>query len=67
MNIFIFGLIIVIVGNIAGFIISNLYLKVELPHECKNWNKYYVMELTLFVTGIVSYYISTKLPKIRLS
>ena len=45
------GLLVVIFGILVSFLISPL-LKVDLPTECKKWNKNHVMELTLFFTGI---------------
>ncbi len=45
------GLLVVIFGLLVSFIISPL-LKVDLPSECKKWNKNHVMEITLFLTGV---------------
>ena len=45
------GLLVVIFGILVSFLISPL-LKVDLPTECKKWNKNHVMELTLFFTGV---------------
>ena len=46
------GIITVIVGNIVGFIIGKS-LSVDLPAVCKDWNKYYTMEISLFLTGFL--------------
>ena len=46
------GVVTVIIGNLAGYIIGTL-LKVDLPIVCKDWNKYYTMELSLFLTGVL--------------
>ena len=46
------GIITVIVGNIVGFIIGKS-LSVDLPTVCKDWNKYYTMEISLFLTGFL--------------
>lgn len=46
----IIGLATVAVGSLIGFIISKL-VKTSLPPECKDWNKFYVMEIALFLTG----------------
>lgn len=46
------GLMMVFVGHI----ISSLFKKnnkSSLPDECKNWNKNYIMEKSLFATGFV--------------
>ena len=45
------GLLVVIFGLLVSFLISPL-LKVDLPTECKKWNKNHVMEITLFLTGV---------------
>ena len=34
-----------------------MYFKVKLPNECKEWNKKYIMEITLFCTGTITYFI----------
>ena len=44
------GISTVIVGSLIGFIVS-LFIKNDLPELCKNWNKFYVMEISLFLTG----------------
>lgn len=46
------GILTVIIGNIVGFLISNLSYT-DLSKTCKNWNKYYIMELSLFLTGFL--------------
>lgn len=48
------GITTVIFGNIAAFLVGP-YFKVDLPEECKNWNKFYAMEITLFLTGLLSH------------
>ena len=49
------GVLTVIIGSIVGFIFSkiNNKLQPELEYSKKNnnWNKYYVMEQSLFFTG----------------
>ena len=47
---FLMGILSVIVGTIIGFVIGKLFSS-NLPDICKGWNKYYVMELSLFLTG----------------
>ena len=44
------GIMTVIFGNITGFLIGPLF-KVDLPKVCSSWNKFYTMEITLFLTG----------------
>lgn len=47
----VFGIISVILGLILSIIIKNFLPESNLPDECKDWNKYYVMEITLFLVG----------------
>ena len=61
----VFGLIVVMVGNFTGSIISK-YLASNLPTVCKTWDKNYLIELCLFVTGIVSYLSIFHLKKCKL-
>ena len=46
------GIITVIFGTIAGFIVAP-FLKVDLPEICNSWNKFYTMEISLFLTGFL--------------
>ena len=41
--------------GIIGLVLSVIFgaLKPELARECENWDKYYVMEIILFFTGVV--------------
>ena len=50
------GLIVVAIGTVVGFIIG-YFTKMELPPVCKDWNKNYVMEASLFVTGVLTHII----------
>lgn len=49
-----FGILSVIIGNVIGFLVS-LLLAADLPEVCKDWNKYYAMEVSLFMTGVILY------------
>ena len=50
------GIVTVIVGSIVGFLVASLYpFKVELPKQCKNYNKYFIMEICLFFTGFFAH------------
>ena len=50
------GVIVVIVGTLVAFSLRLFYpYKVELPKQCKQWNKYFVMEMCLFLTGFVAH------------
>ena len=62
MNIFkgiIAGLIFVIIGSLLSIIIVYVYnllgLKQELPQICSTYNKYRIMEVTLFFTGVFGF------------
>ena len=44
------GLMVAVVGTIIGGLVGKL-MSVDLPPVCKDWNKNYVMEVCLFLTG----------------
>ncbi len=50
---FIVGIFVVLFGYIASFILSLVTPQPGLPKICKQWNKYYIMETTLFLTGFL--------------
>lgn len=58
MNVFfeavIVGIVIVVVGTLVSWIFGSLF-KVDLPPVCKDWNKNYAMEITLFLTGFFAH------------
>ena len=45
------GIMTVIVGSLVGFLVG-MVMKTDLPPVCKDWNKFYVMEISLFFTGV---------------
>ena len=51
------GLLVVLMGYVAAFILKELKpeLNPSLPEVCKTWNSNYVMEWTLFLTGVLTY------------
>ena len=50
------GLLVVIAGIASSHIVKEVGLSnVSLPDECKRWNDKYVMEKTLFLTGVIAY------------
>ena len=54
----IIGFISIFVGYLSGFLLSNISNKINnLPEICHNWNKNYIMEKTLFLTGFLIYII----------
>ena len=52
-----FGIVAVLLGLILSMIFS--FLKPELPTVCETWDKYYVMEIILFLTGFILRYLLT--------
>ena len=51
---FFVGIVIVIMGTLVAGSFA-FFMKSDLPPVCKDWNKNYVMELSLFFTGVVSH------------
>ena len=47
------GIGLIIVGTLIAYAVRNFYPKPVLPKSCASYNKYYVMEFTLFLTGFV--------------
>lgn len=52
-----FGVVTILLGLILSAIFG--FLKPELPAECETWDKYYVMEVILFLTGFILRYLLT--------
>lgn len=52
-----FGVVAILLGLILSMIFG--FLKPELPKECETWDKYYVMEIVLFLTGFILRYLLT--------
>ena len=52
-----FGVVTILLGLILSMIFG--FLKPELPVECETWDKYYVMEVILFLTGFIIRYLLT--------
>lgn len=50
------GILTIILGYLSGYIIHITH-KSEIPVECTNWNKNHVMEKSLFITGIMLYFV----------
>jgi hypothetical protein len=51
------GLILVVVGNVVGFLLAQSPLSIPLPDVCKTWNDFYVMEASLFLSGVLTHLI----------
>lgn len=49
------GIIFVIIGLLLAIIFN--FLKPKLPKECETWDKYYIMEVTLFFNGVIFRYL----------
>ena len=56
-----FGILVIIVGLIAGFFLKGLVP--VLPSTCKKWNINNVMEINLFLAGMISFLIYNKFIK----
>ncbi len=46
------GLMLVLFGYLSSIIVKP-FLHVSLPDVCKGWNRYYVMEISLFTAGFM--------------
>ena len=46
-----FGVITVLIGLILSYVFE--FLKPTLPENCNDWDRNYVMEITLFFTGFI--------------
>lgn len=47
------AVLVVIFGTLSSWAVGKI-LKVELPPVCESWNDNYVMEVSLFVTGLLT-------------
>ena len=50
----ILGLLLIVAGTIVSWIVSK-FSGTDLPPVCKDWNKNYIMEISLFLTGVVGH------------
>lgn len=62
LNSVLFGIASIIIGNIVGFIVG-YFLSIDLPRVCKTWNKNYIMEISLFFTGMITFLVYKLLVK----
>tara|TARA_B100000035_G_C21032170_1_gene569038 strand:+ start:3303 stop:3545 length:243 start_codon:yes stop_codon:yes gene_type:complete len=46
------GIMTVIFGTMSGALVGSFF-KMSLPKICSDWNKFYIMEITLFITGVL--------------
>ena len=49
------GLLVVVGGTIVSKVIGGFFSS-DLPPVCKKWNKYHVMEISLFLTGVLVHF-----------
>ena len=49
------GIATMIVGTMVSWAMSGVWPDVELPKDCDTWNKYKVMEWSLFFTGFFAH------------
>jgi len=50
-----FGITVVLIGLLVSMALASL--KPELPKECEEWDKNYVMEISLFAIGFIIRYL----------
>jgi membrane protein DedA with SNARE-associated domain len=51
---FMVGVMVVVIGTIVSYVIGK-FTSTDLPPVCKDWNKNYIMELTLFIIGVITH------------
>lgn len=49
------GIVFTIVATAISKIVPLFVAKVDLPPVCKEWNQFYVMEITLFLSGVAGH------------
>lgn len=49
------GFVTVVIGTLVAWGLGKSF-SVDLPPVCKEWNKFYVMEISLFLTGIFAHF-----------
>lgn len=49
----IMGFFVLIIGSMIRFTMSKLMT--DLPSSCKDWNKYFIIEISLFFTGFFAH------------
>jgi hypothetical protein len=50
----IIGIILALIGNVVAALMPD-YFRVKLDPSCEKWNEKYVMEVSLFATGALSF------------
>ncbi len=59
-----FGLLLIVCAYGANAIVKPYY-KVDLPDICSRWNEKHVMEASLFLTGVIAYFVIAVFMKIK--
>ena len=49
---FFVGVLVVIFGTLVGYGVGRVFSS-KLPEVCREWNKNHVMEISLFLTGVL--------------
>jgi len=52
------GLMLIPFTYVASYIAKYISKKPSLPDICSKWNQYYVMEITLFLSGFIFHFMS---------
>lgn len=47
---FVIGILTLVVGSLVSLFFGSVFTN-DLPTLCKDWNKFHVMEISLFLTG----------------
>ena len=47
------GIGVVVIGSLISYFVGVWYPRPSLPSECSTYNKYHIMEFTLFLTGVL--------------
>ena len=51
------GVMAVLLGYVATGIVRVAWPKVDLPEVCRGWNKYHTMEVSLFLVGVMLFWL----------
>lgn len=52
-----FGILTIVMGYVSHYIVAKID-KTATPAECADWNKHHVMEISLFITGALTWLVS---------
>lgn len=54
-NVLYFTIILLVVTEGTGYLASKIIGVPKLPEVCNKWNEKYIMEITIIISGIISY------------